>query len=365
MHAAYPAQIRMKRTVLRDTLRSVAGYEPDGDTQVQPSPLRLGYRNRGQYPVARERKAVVTGFFAPRSHRVVAVDRCRIHDERVDQAVACVRAWANRKGVSVYDENRHRGVLRHVVVRAGEREVLVALVGRQELGGGLGDLVRRLRRRVPAVTGLVMNVQPARSNVILGKTSRSVWGRSWIEETLSGVRLKLSVGSFFQVNTAQARNLFSRVVDFTGGPSGTVVDAYCGVGALSLLLVRAGHRVIGIESDAGTVRDARENVVLNAMEGVEFHPGQVERVLPRLVSGGLRPRAVILDPPRKGCAPEVLEAVASAGTPRIGYVSCHPGTLARDLKKLFELGYRVERLEGVDMFPQTAHLEVFAGLVKN
>ncbi len=363
MHAAYPAQLNLKRRILFDALGSIAGLQPPA-FPIAESPRPLGYRNRGQYPVSREQGRIVTGFYAARSHQVVAVSRCRIHDPQVDRAVACVRAWARRKRVPVYDQRRHRGFLRHVAVRVapGTGEILVVLVGLGDRRLPQGDLVRRLRRELPGVVGVVLNLNPARTNVILGPRNRTLWGRDWVEERFMSLRLKLSVGSFFQVNTAQAEVLFGKVQEFLGAPRGPVVDAYCGVGVLAVQLARRGHRAVGIDSSAAAIRDAGTVAAQNRVE-VAFHRGRTERVLPRLVSGGLRPRTVILDPPRKGCSPEVIEAVAASGASKIACISCHPGTLSRDLKRFFELGYRLESLEAVDMFPQTAHLEVLAGLV--
>lgn len=365
MHAAYPAQLDLKRRILSDALSSIAGLRAPA-LPIAAAPDPLGYRNRGQYPLSRERGRIVTGFYAARSHQVVAVSKCPIHDPRVDRAVACVRAWAGRKRVPVYDEQRHRGFLRHVVARVapGTGEVLVALVGREDRRLPLGDLVHRLRLRLPGVVGVVLNLNPARTNVILGRGNRVLWGRDWVEERFMSLRLRLSLGSFFQVNTAQAQALFGKVREFIGAPQGPVVDAYCGVGVLATLLAREGHPAVGIDSSAQAVADAGAIAAYNRVETAAFHCGRTETLLPSLLSGGLRPRAVILDPPRKGCAPGVIEAVAASGAAKIACISCHPGTLSRDLKRFVELGYRLEKIEGIDMFPQTSHLEVFCGLVR-
>ncbi len=365
MHADYPAQIGLKRAILQDALRTIAKLEPVS-VPVAPAPGPLGYRNRGQYPVARKKGKVVTGFYASRSHDVVAVSECHIHDPRVDRAVACVRAWAGHKRVPVYDERRHRGFLRHVVVRVAEGtgEVLVVLVGRGEQSLPVGDLVRRLQKKLPGIVGVLLNINPARTNVILGGSNRVLWGRGWVEESFLSLKLKLSVGSFFQVNTAQAKVLFGKVRRFIGRPAGAVVDAYCGVGVLASLLSKAGHETVGIDSFAPAVKDAEIIAADNRVQTAVFHCGRTEKLLPRLVSHGIKPKAVILDPPRKGCAPEVVDAAAESGAEKIAYISCHPGTLSRDLKRFFDLGYRLETIEGVDMFPQTFHLEVFAGLVR-
>ena len=246
----------------------------------------------------------------------------------------------------------------------GTGEVLVVLVGRGERNLPVGDLVRRLRKKLPGIVGVVLNINPARTNVILGGRNRVLWGRSWVEELFLSLKLKLSVGSFFQVNTAQAKALFGRVRQFIGKPAGPVVDAYCGVGVLASILSKEGHETVGIDSSAPAVQDAGIIAADNRVASVAFHRGRAEKLLPRLVKSGLKPKAVILDPPRKGCAPEVIKAVAESRTEKIAYISCHPGTLSRDLKRFLDLGYHLETIEGVDMFPQTSHLEVFAGLAR-
>jgi 23S rRNA (uracil1939-C5)-methyltransferase len=367
-HAAYPAQLALKRRMLVETLRSVAGLEVGGPL-VLGCALPLGYRNRGQYPVARLERRVVTGFFAARSHDVVPVEACAIHDPRVDDAVGVVRRWAQRERLRVYDEERRTGWLRHVVARVGvaSGQVLVVLVGRHALRPDWRALTRELGARVPGVVGLVLNLQPAASNVILGQRNLAIWGQPHVEESLCGLRFRLSVGSFFQVNTPQAERLFGRVRAFLGEAAERgrpVVDAYSGVGVLAQVLAQANFPVVGIEVVPQAVADARASARAQGLGGLEFHEGRVEEVLPRLVARGLRPAAVVLDPPRKGCAPEVLSALARSQVPRVAYVSCHPGTLARDLAALRTLGYQLHTLEAVDMFPQTAHLETFAGLVR-
>ncbi len=371
-HASYPAQVALKRRLLVETLRSVAGLEVGGrggGPEVLAGARPLGYRNRGQYPVGRQARRLVTGFFAPRSHEVVPVEACAIHDPRVDDAVRVARGWAQRARVRVYDEARRTGWLRHVVARVGTAsgQVLVTLVGRHPLRADFRGLARELRAAVPGTVGLALNLQPAASNVILGRRSLTLWGQPFVEEALCGLRFRLSVGSFFQVNTAQAERLFERVQAFLGGAGGCarpVVDAYSGVGVLAQVLGQAGFPVVGIELLPQAVADARASARAQGLGGLEFHEGRVEAVLPRLIARGLRPEAVVLDPPRKGCAPEVLEALARSRVPRVAYVSCHPGTLARDLAELHARGYRLHTLEAVDMFPQTAHLETFAGLVR-
>jgi 23S rRNA (uracil1939-C5)-methyltransferase len=364
MHLSYPGQLDLKRRVLLDNLRSVAKLDWEDEIPVAGAKRPLAYRNRGRYPVAVVGKRVVTGFFAPRSHRVIPVERCAIHHQELDAVVAELRRWAGRMRIPIYRENSTSGWLRHVVVRRSEysRDILVSLVGKSDRAGGYGSLLRLLRTRCQ-ISGLSLNINQAVTNVILGGRDRMLWGRPWIVERIAGLNFRLSTHSFFQVNTRQAEVLFAKVREFFSESEGLLVDAYCGVGVLASILAAEGHCVMGIEMVHEAIKDARLSAADNGLN-VDFHVGRVEKVLPRLVEDGLTPAGVILDPPRKGCDMEVLMAVAQSGCQRIAYVSCHPGSLARDLARLRELGYVLVHLEAVDMFPQTSHLETFAGLVR-
>ncbi len=354
-------QLELKTGILLDALRGIAQLTPPEPELVQ-SPRPLAYRNRGQYPVASLNRRAVTGFFARGTHQVVPVDRCPLHDQRVDQAVREVRAWANHKNISVYDERGHRGWLRHVTARAatGGEQLLVTLVAREPRRVPTGDLLRRLRRRLPGLAGLVCNLQPARSNVIFGARYLVWWGEPFLPETFCQLKLRLSPVSFFQVNAEVAGEMFRRALEFVAGAGGPVVDAFCGAGIGALLAARRGLQAVGIDSDRLAIESARQAARDNRLDGAAFQVGRAERVLPQLLSRDLRPRAFILDPPRSGCAAEVIQAVADGPACRVAYLSCHPGTLARDLRGLADAGFRLADLCALDMFPQTAHLETLA-----
>jgi 23S rRNA (uracil-5-)-methyltransferase RumA len=364
MHISYGAQQALKAQVLVDVLRSIARLQLNRLPPIAEASHPLHYRNHGQYKVGKEGGRVITGFFAAYSHHVVPVHECRLHDPRINQAVATVTDWANHKHLPVYNEQHRTGWLRHVTVRtsADSGESLVTLVASSDRSGKCNELAQQLRKTIPGVAGLLLNINSRVTPIVLLDRHRLLWGRDWIEERLLGVRFRLSAGSFFQVNTEQARMLFEKVHTFIGRPMGLVVDAYCGVGVLALTLAACGHEVVGIEINAQAIADARQNAEKNHLQSAGFYHGAVEETLPKLLRRGLRPVAVVLDPPRKGCDPQVLEALIKSKTAKIAYVSCHPGTLARDLGILRNGGYRLTLIEGVDMFPQTCHLEVLAGL---
>ena len=227
------------------------------------------------------------------------------------------------------------------------------------------ELVRRLRQAVPSLVGVVLNQNPRDTNVILGPDYRTLWGRDFLEETLCGMTFRLSVPSFFQINRAQTERLYAKALDFAGlTGTETVLDLYCGIGTISLALAQRAAQVIGAEIVPQAIEDARANAARNGVDNVRFLCGDAGQTAAQLAQEGIRPQVICVDPPRKGLAPEVPAILAGMAPERIVYVSCDPATLARDVKRLAELGYRTVRAQGVDLFPRTAHVETVVLLSK-
>ncbi len=343
-HVRYPAQLDLKARILHDALRTVARLEV-GPIQVVPAPRTLGYRNHVRVQVgAGPDGGARFGFFEGESRRLVPFERCRLMPEPFHQALAALREPLGRLA------RRHRRLAGEVWLRHAERtgEVLATLVGLPP-GEGVEALA--------AVAGMrgVLHKPSSREFPM----ARPSWGQDHLVEEVLGLRISLRPESFFQVNTPQARALFSRVLSLAGQPSGPIVDAYCGVGVLTRLLAARGWRAVGIELQHDTVEWARRDASADP-QPAEFFSGAVEQALPRLVKEGLRPAAAILDPPRAGCHERVLDSLRRAEVRRLLMVSCHPGTLARDLHRLLGRGYRLGGIEAFDMFPHTAHLECLA-----
>ncbi|NMB77302.1 MAG: class I SAM-dependent RNA methyltransferase [Myxococcales bacterium] len=344
-HVRYPAQLALKARILQDALRTVARLEA-GPIEVAPSPRTLGYRNHVRVRVeAGPDGGARFGFFGEESRRLVPFERCQLMPEPFLPALEALREPLGRLA-------RRRRLAGEVWLRHAENtgETLVTLVGLLP-----GDGVEALAA-VPGMCG-VLHKPSSRER----PAARPLWGKDHLVEEALGVRFSLRAESFFQVNTPQARALFSRVVSLAGRPAGPIVDAYCGVGVLARLLAARGWRAVGIELQHDTVEWARRDASADP-QPVEFIAGAVEEALPRLVKEGLRPAAAILDPPRAGCHERVLDSLRQAEVRRLIMVSCHPGTLARDLHRLFGRGYRLGGIEAFDMFPHTAHLECLATL---
>jgi len=362
-HVSYAEQLRMKERQVRDSFFRIGRMEEVMIHPVIGMDHPWGYRNKAQVPFGMEGGKVVAGFYAPKSHRIVDTDACLIQHPLNDRVIRKVKQLARRLKTPIYDERNHCGILRHVMVRTGFHtgECMVVLVTNGENLPRRQQWVEELRREIPGLKSVVQNVNPRRTNVILGPENRLLWGRKVIYDRIGDVVFAISPNSFFQVNPVQTKVLYDQVAKYaalTGVE--TVIDAYCGIGTIALYLARRAKRVYGVDVVGAAIRDAKQNAALNGMGHVTFEEGAAEEVMPRWHREGIRPDVIVLDPPRKGCDPALLETAASMKPGRIVYVSCNPATLARDAKYLSELGYRVREVQPVDMFPQTGHVECCA-----
>lgn len=388
-HMAYGAQLNWKRQRVVDALERIGGFtvvavgggvqdagedspgvpgDPDADAARQAVRVlpTLGmedpwhYRNKAQYPVGMSNGRVVMGFFARGTHEIVESPECYIEHPVNTRVMKVSARILEALGISVYDERTGRGVVRHVLSRVsfatGEAMVVLVTNGREL--PRRDEFIAQLTAAVPEVVSISQNVNTAFTNVILGRETIHLWGKDHIVDKIGDLKFKISPRSFFQVNPVQTEVLYCKAreyADLSGGE--LVVDGYCGIGTIALFLADKAGKVVGIEEVPEAIEDARENAELNGVHNAEFHVGRVEDLLPDMVERGLRPDVVVLDPPRAGCERAVLEAIAAAEVPRVVYVSCNPGSLARDLAILREKGYRTVEVQPVDMFPHTSHVE--------
>ena len=366
-HMTYEASLAFKRQQVQDLLQRVGGLSievPPVWGMAHP----FGYRNKGAYPVAQTDGAPACGFFAPRSHDLVPLPEggCAIQGEDSAKATQAVLSWMRENSVPAYDEQTGRGLVRHIMTRSttsGELMVVV-VVTRADIPKA-SRLIELLRAAVPGLCSVCLSVNSRRTNVILGADIRVLWGKAAMEDTLCGLRFSVSPLSFFQVNPRQTERLYGLALKYAGLTGAeTVVDAYCGAGTISLLLAQKAKKVIGIEIVPEAIQNANENAARNGIANAEFHVGATEELLPKLVANGLRPDVIVLDPPRKGCDPAVLQAIIAAAPKRVVYVSCGAPTLARDAKLLAEGGYAAEKVQCVDMFCWTGAVETVMSLVQ-
>ncbi|MBU5593900.1 23S rRNA (uracil(1939)-C(5))-methyltransferase RlmD [Amphibacillus sp. MSJ-3] len=360
-HMSYSMQLDMKRNQVENVLRKIAHLN---DIDVKPTlgmddPWR--YRNKVQVPVAEKDDQLITGFYRRRSHDIIeGMDRCIVTSEVNDQLVELVRKVAEELGIPAYDEQTHRGVLRHIMVRSGEHtgETMIVIVTKTKTIPNQEQLIKRITDCYPTITSIMHNINPDRTNVILGKKTKCLWGQEYIYDTIGKVKFAISALSFYQVNPKQTKVLYDKVLEFanlTG--SETVIDAYCGIGSISLFLAQRAKKVYGVEIVPQAIEDAKKNAELNGLTNTEFIVGQAEKVMPRWKAERLNPDVIVVDPPRKGCEESLLKAMIDMNPSRIVYVSCNPSTFARDLVTLTEGGYKLREVQPVDMFPQTLHVE--------
>ena len=359
MHMDYEAETEGKRQRVADALKRIGGI-PCDDLPITPAPTDEGYRNKAQFPVALVDGKPEAGFFRQRSHDLIPVEHCHIQPEVAERARKAVLAWMEQYHILPYDEANHKGYIRHIFVRTGvvSGEVMVCIVANAEKLPKAEKLREILLAQLPELTTLVHNVNTKKGNVILGDTYHTVYGQGYIEDTLCGLNFRLSPASFYQVNHHQAQVLYEKAISFADlRGTETVLDLYCGTGTITLALSRKAGKVIGVEVVPQAIEDARKNAIRNGIENAEFFCADAGEAAQRFQQEGIRPDVIVIDPPRKGVTPQVIDAMVEMAPDRIVYVSCDPATMARDVKMLTEKGYNFVKAEAVDLFPRTKHIE--------
>ena len=383
LHMSYPAQCKWKQGNVLEVMKRIGGFDRELLESIQSPILAMEdpwhYRNIVQLPVSGTSEQPAIGFYEGGTHQVVDTDQCLIAHPVCDAIRAAVRAFIRQNQISIYDEASGKGLLRHLVIRTAFRtgQVMVVLVlNGKELpithqNDRKDELILQLKETVQKMgmdlTSVFVNLNDNPTGLVFGKKFIPIYGQETIEEVLCGIRYRISPSTFFQVNPVQAEVLYQKVVEFASLASDdTVFDLYCGTGSISLVLAGHCRKVIGVESVPQAIDDAKENARQNEIHNAEFHVGKAEEVFPRFVSKGIHADVLVVDPPRKGLETSLIESIIEMSPPKIVYVSCSPATMARDCKILCENGgYRLEKLQTVDMFPWTGHIETVSLLVQN
>ncbi|MGY3724260.1 23S rRNA m(5)U-1939 methyltransferase [Granulicatella balaenopterae] len=366
-HMSYNSQLVFKKKQVAQVMKSIAHMPevPVFDTLGMTNPW--GYRNKAQVPVRAIAGELQTGFFRKNSHNMVAVENFHIQDPEIDKAIVAIRDIMREYGVKPYNEKKNIGNLRNIIVRRGYHsgEMMVVLVTRTAKLFPLSKIIPDILEKVPGVVSIIQNVQPFRTNVIMGKETIVLHGEDKFTDQLMGLDFHISSRSFYQVNPVQTEVLYQTAIDAAGlTGEETVIDAYCGIGTLSLALAQNAKEVYAMEIISDAIEMANENKALNNITNAHFKVGAAEEVMPRWKEEGLQADVIVVDPPRKGLEKEFIEAAAAVEPSRIVYVSCNPATMARDLALFAELGYVTKSVQPVDMFPQTTHVESVALLEK-
>ena len=360
-HIRYEDERKIKEDYVRTAFRK-AGLSHIPVNPLQHAEGETHYRNKAQYPLRAGANGIEAGFYAVKTHSVVTGGECMIQHASVSPIVSFFCKRATEMGLSVYDEQTGNGLLRHLYLRVGEAtgEVMVCLVVNGGRFDGDTTLAKELSEEFPAIVSVMLNENRKQTNVILGEKTHCLCGQSYIEDILCGKRFRISPEAFYQVNRDGAELLYgigAELADLTGKE--TLIDLYCGIGTIGLSMSDRAERLIGVEIVPEAVECARENARRNGVENAEFYCMDAGGVttLPVLQSLDGKNTVVVMDPPRKGSTPEVIEFLAERGFPKIVYISCAPDTLARDVAQFLTLGYDCSPVTPVDMFPRTGHVE--------
>ncbi len=361
-HINYDSELAIKSNIVKNALSRIGGL----DIPMLPimSDNDKGYRNKAQYPINPEGRV---GFFAARSHRIVPVDNCRLQPPVFSTLAKAFELWIKQYNISIYNETTGKGLIRHLYIRsAANGDILITVIINGESLPFSAPLIEIFKSILgDKLRGVCLNINRKKTNVILGDVCKTLYGDGYITDELCGVRLRVSPLSFAQVNHTMAEKLYTAAIDAASVEGKTVIDLYCGTGAIGLIAAKKAKSVIGVEIVPQAIEDAKANAQENGIENARFICDDAAGAAKRLRDEGIKADVVIVDPPRKGCDSELLFIIANDFCPeRIVYVSCDPATLARDLKLLTELGYTALCATPADLFPRTAHVESVALLVR-
>lgn len=357
----YEQQLIFKENKVRNNLKRIGGFE---DIKVEPvigmeNPYY--YRNKAQFPIRQDKDGnIITGFYAGRSHNVIANTKCYLGDEVNEEILNILLSFMKENNISAYDEQTGKGLVRHVLIRVGftTREIMVCIIINGTKLPKSEILVKQLQE-IEGMTSISINSNTKQTNVILGETVTTLWGKDFITDYIGNVKYQISPLSFYQVNPMQTQKLYETALSYATLTGNEVVwDLYCGIGTISLFLAQKAKKVMGVEIVPQAIEDAKKNAKLNHITNVDFFVGKAEEVLPqKYKQDGEYADVIVVDPPRKGCDEVLLDTIVLMNPKRVVYVSCDSATLARDLRYLCDRGYQVEKVQPVDMFGHTVHVE--------
>ena len=365
MHMDYAAQLEYKRGLVENAFARIAKIEGVHVENTIGMDEPYHYRNKAAFPFAMVDGRMCFGFFAPRSHRLIPIDGCFIEQEPLYNVASAVHCWAEENDIQPYDEETGSGTIRHVVSRITTSGDIMAVIVTKGRPKKLNKLVDMLKERCEGIKSIILNRNDVETNVIFGRSYETLWGEDTLTENLCGFEFSVSAASFLQVNPVQTECLYAQVEAFLPEKDGfEAIDVYCGTGTISMILSKRAKHVTGIENIKPAVEDAARNAERNGAGNADFICSDAAEALPELIEKGTRPDVIVIDPPRKGCDKAVLNAITGSAVQRVIYVSCDPATLARDVRILVDGGYSIQKVQPIDMFPQTAHVETVCLLVR-
>ena len=360
---SYEAQLAFKQNKVKNNLERIGKIDSSSYEMCNIIGMDepYHYRNKAQFPVGTDKEGnIVTGFYAGRTHSIIPCDDCVIGDDINKEVLSIIKDHMKQYNIKPYDEVRNTGLVRHILIRKGftTGEIMVCIIINGTKLKASDKLVESLSQ-IKGMKSISLNVNKEQTNVIMGKTVIDLFGEGYITDYIGDVKFRISPLSFYQVNPVQTKQLYGKALEFAGLTGNeTVFDLYCGVGTISLFLAKSAKMVYGVEIVPEAIDDARKNAKLNGIDNAKFFVGKAEEVVPKMYKEqGITADVVVVDPPRKGCDEKLLETMIQMNPERIVYVSCDSATLARDLKYLGENGYEIKKVQAVDMFPHSVHVE--------
>lgn len=366
-HLNYDAQLRFKQNQIQELFKKQHVDVEVSETLGMENPT--GYRNKAQIPTRELRGELTTGFFRRGSHNLMPIEDFYIQDPEIDKAIVVIRDILRKYHIPAYNEFEHTGVIRNIMVRRGyySHEMMVVLVTRSKKVPGAEMIVADIREALPEVKSIIQNVNQEKTNVILGEKNNTLWGKDVITDTLFGKKFVIGPNSFYQVNPQTTETLYQLAADKAGLTGDEeVIDAYSGIGTISLTIADRVKSVLGVEVVPGAVDDAKRNADINGVNNAKFELGKAEEKMVEWHETGMRPDVIFVDPPRKGLTPELIDAATGMEPEKFVYISCNPATLARDTVQILENGYHIQGpVQPIDQFPQTTHIESVTVFVKD
>lgn len=366
-HLAYPEQLKFKQKQVQDNLYKIAGLADTKVAETLGMKHPVQYRNKAQVPVRRVNGQLETGFFRKNSHDLMPIEDFYIQDSVIDQVILAVRDLLRHFDLKPYDEKEGSGLIRNIVVRRGHYsgEIMLILVTTRPKIFRVEQLIERLLTQFPAIKSIMQNINNQTTNVIFGKEFRTLYGQDYITDTMLGHQFHISAQAFYQVNTEMAEKLYQTAIDFAElTRDDIVIDAYSGIGTIGLSLAPYVRAVYGVEVIPEAVDNSQKNAELNGITNTHYICDRAEQAMKKWLADGIRPTVIMVDPPRKGLTESFIQASADTKADKIIYISCNPATMARDIKLYKELGYNLQKVQPVDLFPQTHHVEAVSLLVR-
>lgn len=366
-HISYSSELEIKWQQVRDCFERLGGFS------LPPQPIVgsekvVGYRNKAQFPVGIDNTGkAIAGFFAKRSHRIISCLDCKLQPPVFNQIVKSVLDFINKYQITVYQEQAHTGIIRHIYLREAEatKEIMLCLVCAKKQFPHQKEFCETMLSEFPQIKSIILNYNPDKTNVILGKTCFTIAGSDTITDILCGVQVQISPLSFYQVNKEQAQRLYQKAIIYAQlSDQDILLDLYCGIGTIGLSAAKRVKMLIGVEIIPQAVENAKENARLNGFENTRFLCADCKAAVKQLEEEHIKTDVIIVDPPRKGCDKDVIESICRIAPRKLIMISCNPATAARDCKLLCEQGYQIEEYTPFDLFPRTSAIECVVKLIK-